>query len=73
MKSTATCQRCQWLRAFLAMGFALIALIGMQPEAAQIVASMMPAPLALAVGGMFLGSLAFFFRLWVWVRITKAG
>ncbi|WP_323785424.1 hypothetical protein [Thalassovita sp.] len=73
MKSTATCQRCLWLRAFLAVGFALIVLIGMQPEAAQIVAAMMPTPLSLAVGGMFLGSLAFFFRLWVWVRIAKEG
>lgn len=71
MKQKSSCQRCQWLRAFLGAGFALIVLIGLQPEAAQVVAGMMPNPLTLGVGGMVLGSVAFVFRLWVWARMVK--
>ncbi|MBR9649640.1 hypothetical protein [Thalassovita aquimarina] len=71
MSSRNTCQRCQWLRAFLGAGFALIVLIGLQPEAAKVVAAMMPEPLSLAIGGMVLGAVAFVFRLWVWTRLVK--
>ena len=71
MSANTTCQRCQWLRAFLGAGFGLIVLIWLQPDGAQIVAGMMPDSFTIAVGGMILGSAAFFFRLWVWTRLAK--
>lgn len=71
MSKRSTCQRCQWLRAFLGAGFALIVLIGLKPQAAQVVAAMMPDPMSLAIGGMVLGAVAFVFRLWLWARLVK--
>lgn len=71
MRRRSVCQRCQWLRAFLGAGFALIVLIGLQPETAKVVAGMMPDALTLGIWGMGLGTIAFVFRLWLWARLVK--